>query len=235
MSTIHLAADPGDYADIVLMPGDPLRAKYIAENYLDEVRQVNDIRNMLGFTGIYNGTPVSVQGSGMGIPSIQIYATELIKDFGVTRIIRIGSCGALQPDIKLGDVVVAMSAGTDSGVNNARFGGRDFPATASWEMLRAIANRADEMKLTAQIGSIFTSDFFYEPEGRNTFDLLQKYGFLAVEMEAAGLYGVAAEHGIKSLTVATVTDLISDGSQMSPEDRQTSLDDMISLVLGAVC
>lgn len=235
MSTIHLAADPGDYADIVLMPGDPLRAKYIAENYLDEVRQVNDIRNMLGFTGTYNGTPVSVQGSGMGVPSIQIYATELIKDFGVTRIIRIGSCGALQPDIKLGDVVVAMSAGTDSGVNNARFGGRDFPATASWEMLRAIANRADEMKLTAQIGSIFTSDFFYEPEGRNTFDLLQKYGFLAVEMEAAGLYGVAAEHGIKSLTVATVTDLISDGSQMSPEDRQTSLDDMISLVLGAVC
>lgn len=234
MSTIHLAGEPGDYADLVLMPGDPLRAKYIAETYLDDVRQVNDIRNMLGFTGSYQGTPVSVQGSGMGVPSIQIYATELIKDFGVTRIVRVGTCGTIQPGIALGDVVLGLSAGTDSAVNRIRFEGRDLPATASWELVRAVADAADDKGLTARVGPIYTSDFFYDPAGDRTFELLQAYGFLAVEMEAAGLYGVAAEFGAKALTVATVTDLITSGDKMSAEDRQTSLDDMIGLVLDAL-
>lgn len=234
MSTPHLQANSGDYAKTVLMPGDPLRAKFIAETYLTDVTMVNEVRNMLGFTGMYNGTPVSVQGSGMGVPSIQIYATELIKDFGVERIVRVGSCGAIQDPIQLGDVVVALGAGTDSMVNRRRLGGRDFPAVADYGLLRAVTDEADRRGLTARVGSVFTSDTFYEPEGSDTFAMLERYGFLAVEMEAAGLYGVAAEYGAAALTVATVSDQLKRGEHMSPEDRQNSFDDMIRLVLEAV-
>jgi len=234
MSTVHLEAPEGGYAPTVLMPGDPLRAQYIAENYLDEVKQVNRVRNMFGFTGSYRGHPVSVQGSGMGVPSIQIYATELIKDYGVKRIVRVGSCGALHDHMNLGDLVVGLAAGTDSGVNRTRFGGRDFPAVASWELIRAVVEAADNHDFTTHVGSIFTGDFFYEPEGSDTFALLERYGFLAVEMEAAGLYGVATEYGAKALTVATVSDQIKRNEKMSPEDRQTTFDNMITLVLGAL-
>lgn len=234
MSTPHLQAEPGDYAEIVLMPGDPLRAKYIAETYLSDVSQVNSVRNMLGFTGMYNGNRISVQGSGMGIPSMQIYATELINHFGVTKIIRVGSCGALQDEIDLGDVVVALAAGTDSVVNRRRLGGMDFPAVADYDLLRAVTDEAGRKSMSARVGSVFTSDYFYEPEGTSMFGLLEEYGFLAVEMEAAGLYGVAAEHGAAALTVATVSDQIKRGEAMSAEDRQTSFDNMISLVLDAV-
>lgn len=216
------------------MPGDPLRARYIAETYLDDVRQVNEIRAMAGFTGTYGGRPVSVQGSGMGVPSIQIYATELIQHFGVSRIVRVGSCGALQDHLDLGDVVVGMAAGTDSIVNRRRLEGRDFPAVADYGLLRAVVETAETRGLTPRVGSVFTSDFFYEPEGSNTFELLERYGFLAVEMEAAGLYGVAAEHGAAALTVATVSDQLKRGEHLSAEDRQTSFDDMITLVLDAV-
>lgn len=234
MATPHLQANPDDYAPTVLMPGDPLRAEFIANNYLDDVRTVNTVRNMLGFTGTHNGHPVSVQGSGMGVPSIQIYATELIKDFGVERIVRVGSCGALQNHINLGDLVVGWAAGTDSTVNRSRFGGRDFPAVASWELVRAVVDRAESESFTTHVGSIFTSDFFYEPDGSDTFALLERYGFLAVEMEAAGLYGVAAEYGAKALTVATVSDQIKRGEAMSTEDRQNTFHNMIDLVLGAL-
>lgn len=234
MSTPHLQASPGDYAEVVLMPGDPLRAQFIATTYLDDVRPVNEIRNMLGFTGTYRGRPVSVQGSGMGVPSIQIYATELITEFGVERIVRVGSCGALQDHLDLGDVVVAMAAGTDSVVNRHRLEGRDFPAAADYGLLRAVTDEAERRGATARVGSVFTSDFFYEPDGSSTFELLERYGFLAVEMEAAGLYGVAAEHGAAALTVATVSDQLKRGEHMSAEDRQTSFDAMITLVLDAV-
>ena len=234
MSTPHLQANPGDYADVVLMPGDPLRARYIATTYLDDVRQVNEVRNMLGFTGTYQGHPVSVQGSGMGVPSMMIYATELINEFGVGRIVRVGSCGALQDEMELGDVVVAIGAGTDSTVNRRRLEGRDFPATADFGLLRAVVDEAEAKGLTPRVGNVFTSDFFYEPDGSTTFQLLERYGFLAVEMEAAGLYGVAAEHGAAALTVATVSDQLKRGEHMSPEARQSSFDDMITLVLGAV-
>lgn len=234
MSTPHLQAEPGEYADVVLMPGDPLRAQFIATTYLDDVRTVNEVRNMLGFTGTYKGHPVSVQGSGMGVPSIQIYATELIEHFGVERIVRVGSCGALQDDLDLGDVVVALAAGTDSTVNQRRLGGRDFPAIADYELLRAVVDRAETRGITSRVGPVFTSDFFYEPEGSDTFELLERYGFLAVEMEAAGLYGVAAEYGAAALTVATVSDQLKRGEHMSAEARQSSFDDMITLVLDAV-
>ena len=234
MATLHLQAVPGDYAPTVLMPGDPLRAEFMARTYLDDVRQVNEIRNMLGFTGTYNGKPVSIQGSGMGVPSIQIYATELIQSYGVERIVRVGSCGALEDHIDLGDLVVGWAAGTDSGVNRKRFGGMDFPAVASWDLVRAVVERADAESFPTHVGSIFTSDFFYEPQGSDTFDLLERYGFLAVEMEAAGLYGVAAEYGAQALTVATVSDQIKRQERMSAEDRQSTFHNMITLVLGAL-
>ncbi len=234
MSTPHLQANAGDYAETVLMPGDPLRAKFIAENYLSDVILVNEVRNMLGYTGTYGGQRISVQSSGMGVPSMQIYATELVKEFGVTRIVRVGSCGAIQDEIDLGDVVVAIGAGTDSPVNRRRLEGRDFPAVADYGLLRAVTDEAERKGLATRVGSVFTSDFFYEPEGSDTFALLERYGFLAVEMEAAGLYGVAAEYGVAALTVATVSDQIKRAEYMSPEDRQTSFDDMIRLVLDAL-
>lgn len=234
MPTPHLSAKPFDYAETVLMPGDPLRAAHIAEHFLHDAREVTAVRNMLGFTGTYNGTPISVQGSGMGIPSMQIYATELAKDYGVKRIVRVGSCGALRNEMNLGDVVVAMAAGTDSTVNRTRFDGRDFPAVADWQLVRSVVEAAEERRLAVHVGTVFTSDFFYEPEGSSTFSLLERYGVLAVEMEAAGLYGVAAEYGIAALTVATVSDQLKRGEAMSAEDRQTSFDDMITLVLDAL-
>lgn len=216
------------------MPGDPLRAAYIAEHFFDEARQVTSVRNMLGFTGMYNGTPISVQGSGMGVPSLQIYATELAKDYAVKRIIRVGSCGAIQDQVNLHDVVVAMAAGTDSMVNRTRFKGRDFPAAADWDLLQSVVAVAEERSIPFHVGTVFTSDFFYEPDQGDTFELLERYGILAVEMEAAGLYGVAAEYGIAALTVATVSDQIKRNEIMSTEDRQTSFDEMITMVLEAV-
>ena len=233
MPTPHLSAEPGDYAPTVLMPGDPLRAEYIAENFLSEVRQVTAVRSMLGFTGTYKGTPVSVQGSGMGVPSFQIYATELIKFFDVTRIIRVGSCGALQDHLQLGDVVVAIGAGTDSMVNRARLKGRDMAAVADWSLLSAAMASAAATAVDAWAGTVFTSDFFYDPD-EPPFALLERYGYLAVEMEAAGLYGLAAEHGIASLAICTVSDHIKREEAMSADDRQTSFDAMIRLTLDSL-
>lgn len=233
MTTPHISAEPGDYAPTVLMPGDPLRAKYIAENFLDDVRLVNEVRNMLGYTGSYQGKPVSVQGSGMGVPSFQIYATELIRFFGVNQIIRVGSCGALQDSLALGDVVLAIGAGTDSMVNRARFQGRDMAAVADWGLLRSAAAAADRAGLAVHVGSVFTSDFFYDPNG-NPFDLLERYGVLAVEMEAAGLYGLAAEYGIAALAMMTVSDHIKRHEVMSAEDREVTFDNMMRVALDSI-
>jgi purine-nucleoside phosphorylase len=234
MSTPHISAEFGDYAPTVLMPGDPLRARYIAETFFDDAVEVNAVRSMLGFTGTYNGVPVSVQGSGMGVPSAQIYATELAKDYGVQRIVRVGSCGTVQDHIDLRDIVVAIAAGTDSSVNRTRFGGRDFPAAADWGLLNAVMSTAADRPIRTHVGTVFSSDFFYEPVGSDTFAVLERYGVLAVEMEAAGLYGVAAEYGIAALTVATVSDQLKRNESMSVEDRQSSFDDMMLLVLDAI-
>ncbi len=233
MPTPHISAAADDYAPTVLMPGDPLRAKYIAETFLDEPRLVTEVRNMLGYTGSYQGKPVSVQGSGMGVPSFQIYATELIREYGVTSIIRVGSCGALADSLQLGDVVMGIGAGTDSTVNRARLEGRDFAAVADYSLLSAAVASAERLGLKAAVGTLFTSDFFYDPN-EGTIDLLDRYGFLAIEMEAAGLYGVAAEHGIKALAICTVSDHIKRGEAMSSEDRQLSFDDMIRCTLDSI-
>lgn len=233
MSTPHIDATPDAFADTVLLPGDPLRARHIAETLFDEAREVTAVRGMLGFTGHYRGTRLSVMGSGMGIPSISIYATELVRHYGVRRLLRVGTCGALQADLALGDVVVAIGAGTDSAVNRRRFGGMDFPAIGSWPLLRAVMREAEATGRSVRAGAVFSSDLFYAPEP-DLVGMLARMGVLAIEMEAAGLYGVAAAEGAEALAVCTVSDHLLRGEQMSPAERQTGVDAMLRLVLDAL-
>ncbi|WP_426357743.1 purine-nucleoside phosphorylase [Pseudocolwellia sp. HL-MZ19] len=233
MATPHIEAAADDFAKTVLMPGDPLRAKYIADNFLENVKCVTRVRNMFGYTGTYKGQPISVMGSGMGIPSISIYATELYKDYGVENIIRIGSCGAVRDDINVGDVIVGMSASTDSNVNRMRLNQCDFAATADFGLLQKVANTADKLNKKIRVGNVFTADLFYTPQPE-MFALMEKYGILAVEMEAAGLYGVAAEYGKKALAVFTVSDHIKTGESMSADERETSFKDMMELTLESI-
>lgn len=233
MSTPHISANVGEFAETVLMPGDPLRAKFIADNFLDDVECVTKVRNMLGYTGMYKGKKISVMGSGMGIPSISIYATELYKDYGVENIIRIGSCGAVSDDIKIRDIVIGMAASTDSNVNRQRFNQCDFAATADFSLLQRVVNTAERLKQKIQVGNIFTADLFYTPQPE-MFAMMEKYGILAVEMEAAGLYGVAAEYGKKALTVLTVSDHIKSGEQTTSDERENTFKDMMKLTLESV-
>ena len=233
MATAHIEANADDFAKTVLMPGDPLRAKYIAENFLDDAKCVTRVRNMFGYTGSYKGKPVSVMGSGMGIPSISIYATELYKDYGVESIIRIGSCGAVRDDIKLRDIIVGMAASTDSNVNRSRLNGCDFAVTADFELLHNVVKTAETTGKKIRVGNVFTSDLFYTPQPE-MFALMEKYGILAVEMEAAGLYGVAAEYGKKALTVLTVSDHIKTGEQTTADERETTFKDMMELTLDSL-
>jgi purine-nucleoside phosphorylase len=230
MPTPHINADAGDFADTVLMPGDPLRAKYIAETFLDDARRVTDVRNMLGFTGTFAGRPISVMAHGMGIPSASIYCTELIEEYGVKRIIRVGSCGTSHPDVKLRDLVIAMGASTDSGVNRTRFAGHDLAAIASFDLLRRAVRVAEQRELPFHVGNIFSADLFYTPDP-TVFDLMAKYNVLGVEMETAGIYTIAAEHGVDALAICTVSDNIRTGEKLSSEDRQTTFNEMIELAL----
>lgn len=230
MSTPHIGAEPGDFANVVLMPGDPLRAKYIAERFLTAPRQVTAVRNMLGFTGTYRDRRVSVMGHGMGMPSISIYVTELLRFFGVKTILRVGSCGALAPDVKLRDVIIASAAGTDSKVNRLRLLGHDLPAVADFGLVRRAVDAAERMKLPARVGPVFSSDLFYHPQ-EGLWDALEKYGLLGVEMEVAALYPIAAEHQARALGILTVSDHIRQGTHLSAEERQTTFDAMISVAL----
>ena len=230
MATIHINAEPGDFAPTVLMPGDPLRAKHIAERFLDGARQVADVRNMLGFTGSYQGNPVSVMAHGMGIPSASIYCTELIRNYGVKRVIRVGSCGTVHPAVRLRDIVIAMGASTDSAVNRNRFAGHDLAALASFELVRRAVAAAQRRGLSFHVGNVFSADLFYTPDP-GVFDLMERFGILGVEMETAGIYTLAAELGAEALALCTVSDLIRTGERLSPAERQTSFDEMISLAL----
>ena len=232
MSSKHINASPEDFANTVLMPGDPLRAKYIAEKYLENVKLVNEVRNMFAFTGDYQGTRLSIMGHGMGIPSVSIYATELINEYGVKNIIRAGSCGAVSPQIKLRDIIVGLGASTDSSVNRMRFEGYDYAAIADYGLLENIVSAARNRKIEVQVGNIFSADLFYTPQPE-MFDVMEKYNILGVEMEAAGLYGLAAEFGAKAVTICTVSDHIRSGEALSPEDRQTTFDEMIEVALDA--
>ena len=233
MPTPHISAEKGEFAPSILLPGDPLRAKHIAENFLDEARQVNAVRNMLGFTGSYQGVPISVMGTGMGIPSASIYATELITEFGVERLIRVGSCGGILPSVEIRDVVLAIGACTDSGVNRVRYGGQDFAAVADFWLLRAAAEAASARGIEVKVGNVHSADLFYNPDPA-AFDRMEAMGVLAVEMEAAGLYGVAAEKGGRALTIATVSDHVRTGASTTSEEREQTFDEMVVIALEAV-
>ncbi|MEX2122861.1 MAG: purine-nucleoside phosphorylase [Woeseia sp.] len=233
MATKHMNAQPGDFAEAVLMPGDPQRAKYIADTYFDSARQVTDVRNMWGFTGEYKGMPVSVMAHGMGIPSASIYCTELIRDYGVKKVIRVGSCGTTHPRVRLRDVVIAMGASTDSGVNRMRFGGYDLAAIASYRLVRNAVDAALELNVRHHVGNVFSADLFYTPDTA-MFETMAKYDVLGVEMEAAGIYPIAAEHGVEALAICTVSDDIRSGEALSVEDRCSSFDEMIMVALEAV-
>jgi purine-nucleoside phosphorylase len=233
MASPHIQARNGAFADVVLMPGDPLRAKYIAETFLENVEQVCDVRNMFGFTGTYTGRRISIMGHGMGIPSCSIYAKELITDYGVKALIRVGSCVAVREDVKLRDVVIGMGACTDSRVNRLRFKDHDFAAIADFDLVANAVQAAKNKGTPVRVGNLFSTDLFYSADP-SMFDLMEKYGILGVEMGAAGLYGVAAEFGAKALTICTVADHFRTGIQTTSEERQLGFNDMIEIALESV-
>lgn len=234
MSTPHIDAEAGAFASTVLLPGDPLRARHIAERFFSDAVQVTSARNMFGYTGVYRGQRVSVMGTGMGIPSSSIYATELIRHYGVKCLVRVGTCGAVQDDLALGDLVLALSASTDSAVNRQRFAGMDFGAGASYPLLRAVADQAERVGVPVRVGNVFSADLFYSPRP-DMADTLAAMGILAVEMEAAGLYGLAAEFGAEALAVLTVSDHLRHDAHMDVHQRQTGVDAMTELTLDALC
>lgn len=232
MATPHIAANPGDFAPAVLMPGDPQRAKRIAELLMPDAKLVNSVRGMLGYTGTVNGKPLSVMGSGMGQPSITIYATELFSQFGVERIIRVGTCGGIAPQVKVGDAVVGTASHTDSAMNTYRIPGIHFAPTADFYLTRAAVDAAPAGQ-RVHVGPILSRDHFYlTPEGQ--VETLAKYGVLGVEMESAALYGVAAEFGKQALTVLTVSDhLLDHSNDMSAQDRETKFHTALEMAVAA--
>lgn len=234
MPTPHISAKPGDFAETVLMPGDPQRAEHIANTFLEGARRVTDVRNTWGYTGTFQGRRLSVMAHGMGIPSCSIYATELIDHYGVKTLIRVGSCGTVAPGVKLGDVLIALGASTDSKVNRMRFLDHDFAAIADFGLVERAVKAARARNVPVRVGNVFSSDLFYHPQAQLT-ELFKKLGILGVEMEAAGLYGLAAERGVRALTLLTVSDLIGgkEEEKMSPEERRTSFDAMIRIALDA--
>ena len=233
MATKHMNAAPGDFAETVLMPGDPLRAQYIAENWFDEPRRVTDVRNMWGFTGTWRGQPISVMAHGMGIPSASIYVTELIESYGVKRVIRVGSCGTSHADVKLRDIVIGQGASTDSAVNRMRFGGYDLAPLASFDLVRKAAAAAEAAGARYHVGNLFSADLFYTPDP-GMFETMAKYNVYGIEMEAAGIYPIAAENDVEALAICTVSDDIPSGDHLTTDERATSFDEMIDIALATV-
>jgi len=234
MAAYVFNAKAQDVADTVVMPGDPLRAKYIAEHYLEDAEQITDVRNMLGFSGLYKDKKLSVIGHGMGIPSASLYCTELIKEYGVKKIIRVGSCGTVSDAVKLRDLVIAVGASSDSNVNRTRFGGYDLAAIADYEMLAAVVMAAKALDVKHHVANVFTSDYFYAPTGTEMWDIMERYKVPVVEMEIAGIYGLAAEYGARAVAMCTVSDEVRTGLGLSVADRQSSFDEMIQVALNAI-
>lgn len=232
MST-HIQAKPGEIAEDILLPGDPLRAKYVAETFLEDVTCYNQVRGMLGFTGTYRGKRVSVQGTGMGIPSISIYVNELIRDYGVRNLIRVGTCGGIQKDVKVRDVIIAMTACTDSNMNRLTFPGFEFAPCASFDLLKKAYDTGMEKGLPVRVGNVLTADVFYR-DSMEPVRKLGEYGVLAVEMETTALYTLAAKYGVSGLSILTVSDHIFTGEETTAEERQTTFQDMIVMALEAI-
>ncbi|MCF7857976.1 MAG: purine-nucleoside phosphorylase [Candidatus Cloacimonetes bacterium] len=231
--SLHIEAKKGEIAETILLPGDPLRAKFVAENYLDDPICYNKVRNILGYTGTYKGNRISVQGTGMGIPSISIYATELIKEYGVKNLIRIGSCGAIKPEIKLRDVILAAGASTDSQFNKLVFKGADYAPLADFELLLKAYQITKEKNLDVHVGNVLSSDIFYSDDP-DFWKIWSKYNVLAIEMEAAGLYSIAAKYGVKALALLTVSDHIIRNETLTSEARQTGFSQMIEIALRSI-
>ena len=227
---LHIMAEDGEIAEMVLLPGDPLRAKFIAENYLEDVKCYNKVRGMYGYTGNYKGKRISVQGTGMGLPSHSIYVNELIRFYGAKKLIRIGSAGSLNADVNIRDIVLAQSASTNSGINKRRFQGMDYAPTANFDLLLKAYNIALEKGIKVKVGNVLSSDLFYD-DTEVSIKLWADYGSLAVEMETAELYTLAAKYGVQALSILTISDHIFKGEETTPEERETSFTEMMELAL----
>lgn len=232
--SVHIGAKQGEIADKILLPGDPLRAKYIAETYLKDIMQYNDVRGMLGFTGTYKGERVSVQGTGMGVPSISIYVNELIQSYDVKKLMRVGTCGAIKEDIHVRDVILAQGATTDSQVNKLIFKGVDYAPLADFDLLKNAYDTTKEKGLNVRVGNVFTSDSFYRDNAKELNERLAKYNVLAVEMETSALYTLAAKFNRQALSILTVSDHIITGEETTAEERQTSFHDMMEIALETI-
>ncbi|MBO9478333.1 purine-nucleoside phosphorylase [Shimia sp. R11_0] len=230
--TVHIGAKPGDIAETVLLPGDPYRAKWAAETFLTDVKLINEVRGMLGFTGMWNGNRVTIHGSGMGMPSLSIYANELMKDYGAQTLIRIGSCGGMQESVKVRDVIIAMTATSLSTPSRGIFKEINFAPCADYGLLRAAADAAAAKGTPTHVGGIYSSDVFYD-ERPDLNEQMTRHGILGVEMEAAELYNLAARHGRRALAVLTVSDHLLTGEALPSEDREKSFGDMVEIALQA--
>jgi len=230
--TVHIGSQKGDYAETVLLPGDPYRAKWAAETFLSDVRLVNEVRGMLGYTGMWNGHRVSIQGSGMGMPSLSIYTNELIRDFDVQTLIRIGSCGGMQPHVKVRDVIIAMTATSVNTPSRTIFKDVNFAPSADWSLLRNAVQAADAQGLSPHVGGIYSSDTFYD-ERPDLNEQMVRHGVLGVEMEAAELYTLAARYGRRALAVLTVSDHLQTGEALPSEERERSFGEMVEIALAA--
>ncbi len=231
--SVHIGAKQGDIADKILLPGDPLRAKYIAENFLENPVCYNEVRGMYGYTGTYKGEKISVQGTGMGVPSISIYVNELIQSYDVQKLIRVGTCGAIQKDVKVRDVILASTSTTDSQMNRVVFGNIDFAPTADFQLLKNAYDVATEKDQKLRVGNVFTSDSFYRDNAIELMEQLASYNVLAVEMETTALYTLAAKYNRQALSILTVSDHILTGEETTAEERQTTFTEMMEIALEA--
>ena len=231
--SVHIGAKKGEIAETVLLPGDPLRAKWIAETFLEDVVCYNEVRGMYGYTGTYKGKRISVQGTGMGVPSISIYVNELIREYGVKNLIRVGTAGSYREDVKIRDVILAMSSSTTSGMNRLRFGGADFAPTADFGLFMNAASAAAKKEIPVKGGNVLTADEFYG-DNFESYKKWAEFGVLCVEMETAALYTIAAKYNAKALTILTISDSLVTGEETTSEERQTTLKDMIEIALESV-
>lgn len=230
--TIHIGAKSGEIAETVLLPGDPYRAKWAAETFLKDAVCINHVRGMLGFTGTWKGNRVTIHGTGMGMPSLSIYVNELIQDYGAKTLIRIGSCGAMQTNIKIRDVIIAMTATSTTSMNDQIFRGANYAPCADWSLLKAAVEAAEKRDTTVHVGNIFSSDVFYS-ESPELDAQLERHNVLAVEMEAAELYTLAARHKVRALAVLTVSDHLKTHEALPSDQRESSFGDMVEIALEA--
>ena len=230
--TVHIGAEKGQIAETVLLPGDPYRAKWAAETFLKDVELVNEVRGMLGFTGLWNGNRVTIQGSGMGMPSLSIYVNELIKDYDAKTLIRIGSCGGMQPQVAIRDVIIAMSATTITSPSAGFFKEVNYAPTADWSLLRAAVAASEAKSVKPHVGGIYSSDVFYD-ERPDLNEQMVRHGILGVEMEAAELYTLAARYQHRALAVLTVSDHLQTGEALPSDQRERSFGDMVEIALEA--